>query len=346
MKLREIAERLQCELKGDGEVEIRGVAAIETAGPGDLTFLTNPRYRRRLRDTRAAAIIVAPDEGELPLPTLRSPNPYYTFARAIELFHQPLPFPAGIHPTAVVSPRARIGPDAAIGPYCFIDDEVEIGARCRLHSFVAIYRGARIGDDFVAHSHAVVREQARLGHRVILQNAAIVGSDGFGFARQDDGRYYKMRPAGTLVIEDDVEVQASSCIDRPTVGESRIARGVKIDNLVQVGHSSTVGENTLLCAQVGLAGTTHVGADVILAGQVGVAGHCRIGDGARATAQTGIPSDVPAGQTVSGYPAIENRQWLKCAALFNRLPEIYDELRALRGRTSKPVKKSAKRKKR
>ena len=346
MKLREIADLLKCTCTGNGEVLISGVAPIESAGPGELTFLSNPRYRRRLKETRAAAIIVAPDAGELPLPTLRSANPYLTFAHAIELFHRAVPFPSGIHPSAVISPRARLGRDASVGPYCFIDDDVEIGDRCRLHSFVAIYRGARIGDDFIAHSHAVVREQASLGHRVILQNAAIIGSDGFGFARQDDGRYYKMRPAGTLVVEDDVEVQASSCIDRPTVGESRIARGVKIDNLVQVGHSSTVGENSLLCAQVGLAGTTHVGADVILAGQVGVAGHCHIGDGARVTAQSGIPSDVPPGQTVSGYPAIENRQWLKCAALFNRLPEIYDEVRALREKAARPVKKAVKRKKR
>ena len=344
MKLREIAERLQCELKGDGEVEIRGVAAIETAGPGDLTFLTNPRYRRRLRDTRAAAIIVAPDEGELPLPTLRSPNPYYTFARAIELFHQPLPFPAGIHPTAVVSPRARIGPDAAIGPYCFIDDEVEIGARCRLHSFVAIYRGARIGDDFTAHSHAVVREHCQLGHRVILQNGAVVACDGFGFARQDDGSYYKMLPAGTLVVEDDVEIQAHTCVDRPTVGDTRIGRGAKLDNLVQVGHSSTIGQNSLLCAQAGLAGSSHIGNDVILAGQVGVAGHCVIGDGARVTAQSGIPNDVPAGQIVSGYPAIDNKLWLKAAAVYARLPEIHTEVRRLReevGRLQeKPRKKT------
>lgn len=346
MKLREIADLLKCTYTGNGEVLISGVAPIESAAPGELTFLSNPRYRRRLKETRAAAIIVAPDAGELPLPTLRSANPYLTFARAIELFHPAVPFPSGIHPTAVISPRARLGREASVGPYCFVDDEVEIGDRCRLHSFVAIYRGARIGDDFVAHSHAVVREQARLGHRVILQNAAVVGSDGFGFARQDDGRYYKMRPAGSTILEDDVELQASSCIDRPTIGETRIRRGVKIDNLVQVGHASTVGENTLLCAQVGLAGTTHVGADVILAGQVGVAGHCHIGDAARATAQTGIPNDVPAGQTVSGYPAIENRQWLKCVTLFNRLPEIYDELRALRAQAQKPRAKPRSRKKR
>lgn len=330
MKLRELADRLQCEFTGDGEVEIRGVAAIESAGPGDLTFLSNPRYRRRLRQTRAAAAIVAPATEELPLPTLRTSNPYYTFARAIELFHRPLPFPSGIHPTAVVSPRARIGKDAAIGPYCFVDDDVEIGDRCRLHSFVVIYRGVRVGDDFVAHSHAVVRESSRLGDRVSLQNGAVVGCDGYGFARQDDGRYYKILPTGRTIIEDEVEIQAHACIDRATVGETRIGRGTKVDNLVQVGHSSTVGENSLLCGQVGLAGSTHVGNDVILAGQVGVAGHCVLGDGVRATGQSGIPNDVPAGQTVSGYPAIENRLWRKTAALCARLPELYEQLRALR----------------
>ncbi|MFQ5695358.1 MAG: UDP-3-O-(3-hydroxymyristoyl)glucosamine N-acyltransferase [Terriglobia bacterium] len=330
MKLREIAERLDCPSTGEGNTEIERVAPIESAGPGDLTFLSNPRYRRRLRQTRAAAIIVSPETEELALPTLRASNPYYTFARALELFHQPVPFPSGIHPSAVVSPRARIGPDAAIGPYCFIDDEVEIGAHCRLHSFVALYHGARIGDDFLAHSHAVVREGCQVGNRVVLQNSVVVGSDGYGFARMDDGRYYKIVQTGPAVIEDDVEIQAGATIDRATVGESRIGRGTKIDNLVQVGHSCTVGRNTLLCAQVGLAGSTHVGNDVILAGQVGVAGHCTVGDGARATAQSGIPNDVPAGQTVSGYPATENRQWLKIAAVTNRLPELHAELRALR----------------
>lgn len=330
MKLCEIAKRLQCEFTGNGEVEIHGVAAIESAASGHLTFLSNPRYRRQLRKTKASAIIVGPEAEELALPTLRASNPYHTFARAIEIFHEETPWPSGVHPTAVIAPGARLGADASIGPYCFVDDEAEIGARCRLHSFVTVYRGAHIGDDFVAHSHAVVREHCHLGNRVTLQNGAIVGCDGFGFARQDDGRYYKMRPAGLLIIDDDVEIQANSCIDRPTVGETRIGNGTKIDNLVQVGHSSTVGENTLLCAQVGLAGSSHVGNDVILAGQVGVAGHCRIGDGARATAQSGIPNDVPPGQLVSGYPAIDNRQWLKAAAVYARLPELYAQLRTLR----------------
>jgi len=330
MKLRELAERLGCTFTGDGETQIRGVAAIETAGPGELTFLSNPRYKRRAKESRAGAIVVSKDEAELPVPTVRSANPYHTFARAIELFHDALPFPPGIHPTAVVSPKARIGRDPSIGPYCFVDDDAELGDRCRLHSFVAIYRGAKIGDDFTAHAHAVVREHARIGHRVILQNGAVVGADGFGFARQDDGRYYKIRPAGATIIEDDVEIQAYSCIDRPTVGETRIGRGAKIDNLVQVGHSSTLGEHSLLCAQVGLAGSTKVGNDVILGGQVGVAGHCTIGDGARAIAQAGIPNDVEPGETVGGSPAVEARLWMKCSAVYARLPELQEQLRTLR----------------
>lgn len=330
MKLREIAEHVQCEVTGNADVEISGLAPIETAGPGQLTFLSNPRYRRRLRQSRAAAVIVARDFEELPLPTLRSVNPYYTFARALELFYHPPAFHRGVHSTAVISPRANIGEDACIGPFCFVDDDVEIGDRCRLHSFVAIYHGARIGHDFTAHSHAVIREYCQVGDRVVLQNGAVVGCDGYGFARQDDGRYYKIVQSGLVVVEDDVEIQALACVDRATVGESRIRRGAKIDNLVQVGHSSTVGENTLLCAQVGLAGSTHLGNDVILAGQVGVAGHCVLGDGVRVTAQSGIPNDVPSGETVSGYPAIDNKLWLKCAAVYARLPELYEQVRALR----------------
>lgn len=339
MKLREIAQRLGCAFTGDGEGEIRAVAGIETAGPGDLTFLTNPRYRRKLKQTRAAAVIVSKDFAELPLPTLRSDNPYLTFARALALFYQPPPFAPGIHPTAVISPRARLGRDASIGPYCFIDDEVDIGDRCRLHSFVAIYRGARIGHDFTAHSHAVVREHCRIGHRVILQNGALVGPDGFGFARQETGEYYKIVQSGPAVLEDDVEIQAHSCVDRATVGETRIGRGSKLDNLVHIGHSCTVGAHTLLCAQVGLAGSTHVGTDVILGGQVGVAGHCQIGDAVRAVAQTGIPGDVPPGQTLSGAPAIDKTLWLKCSALYARLPEIYDEVRALQAEIAVRTKK-------
>jgi UDP-3-O-[3-hydroxymyristoyl] glucosamine N-acyltransferase len=330
MKLGEIAEKLGCTLEGEANTEINSVAGIEEAGEGELTFLANRKYRPMLATTRAAAILISRKEGPTRLAALRSDNPYLDFARAIELFHPAPNFREGIHPTAVIAKSAKIGTGAHVGPYCFVDENVEIGRQAVLHSFVAIYRGAHIGDDFFAHSHSIVRENCRIGNRVILQNGVVVGSDGFGYARQADGRWYKMRQAGTTVIEDEVEIQAGSAIDRATIGETRIGRGVKIDNLVQVGHACKVGEDTLLCGQVGLAGTTRVGKRCILAGQVGAAGHLTIGDGATLTAQSGVPTDVPPGAIYSGYPAMENLAWRKSVAVFNRLPDLQKEIRELR----------------
>lgn len=329
MNLREIAERLHCELEGDPGLEITGVAGIGEAQPGQLTFLANPRYRAAVRTTRASAIVVSRDAGPMPLAALRSDNPYLDFARAIELFSQPLRYGPGIHPTAIIARSAKMGPETHIGPYCFVDEDVVIGARAVLHSFVTIYRAATIGDDFFAHAHAVVREFCRIGNRVILQNGVIVGGDGFGFAKQASGEWFKMHQAGIAVIGDDVEIQANSCVDRATIGETRIARGAKLDNLVQVGHASKVGEDTLLCGQVGLAGSTVVGNRCVLAGQVGAAGHLTIGDGAVLTAQSGVPNDVPAGALYSGYPAVDNKQWLKSVAVFNHLPELQKKVREL-----------------
>jgi len=330
MKLAEIAQRLSCELEGDAQIEIFGVAGIAEAQPGQLTFLANPRYRAAVKTTRASAILVSRDAGPVPLAALRSENPYLDFARAIEIFYQPPHYAPGIHPTAVVAATARIGPGAHIGPFCFVDEDVEIGRDAVLHSFVVIYCGARIGDDFLAHSHAVVREHCRIGNRVILQNGAVVGSDGFGFAKQADGHWYKIQQPGITAVEDDVEIQANACVDRATIGETRIRRGAKLDNLVQVGHASKVGEDTLLCGQVGLAGSTVVGKRCVLAGQVGVAGHLKIGDRVLLTAQSGVPNDIPAGKIYSGYPAIENKQWLKCVAAYNRLPELQKAVRELK----------------
>ncbi len=335
MKLGDIAARLDCQLEGDAAIEITGVAGVESAQADQLTFLSNPRYRRALESTRASAAIVAKDAaikraaGLAPLALLRSQNPYLDFARAIELFYQPPRYAPSVHPTAVVDSSARVGPNAHIGPYCFVDAGAHIGRNAVLHSFVAIYRGARIGDDFFAHSHTVVREHCRLGHRVILQNGAVVGGDGFGFAKQNDGRWYKMQQSGPAIIEDDVEIQANACVDRATVGETRVRRGAKLDDLVLVGHSSRVGEDVLLCGQVGLAGSTVVGNRCILAGQVGAAGHLVIGDGAVITSQSGVPNDVPAAAVYSGYPAVENRQWLKNMAALNRLPELQKTVREL-----------------
>jgi UDP-3-O-[3-hydroxymyristoyl] glucosamine N-acyltransferase len=332
MRLDEIASALQARLEPPSAtaVEITAVTGIEAAGPGELSFVANPRYAAAAHSTRAAALIVAEDFPALAVPTLRTRNPYLAFARALRLFYTPPVYAPAVHSTAVVAPSARLGQGAHVGPYCVIGEDAEIGEGCVLVAHVVIYRGARIGRNFFAHSHAVVRESCRVGDDVILQNGAIIGGDGFGFAKDDQGRWEKIVQSGTAILEDAVEVQANACIDRSSVGETRIGRGAKVDNLVQVGHGSRVGEDTLLCAQVGLAGSTEVGKNVILAGQVGVAGHCKIGDGAIATAQSGIPNDVEAGKVVSGYPAIENKQWLRAVAVFNRLPELARTLRGKR----------------
>lgn len=328
MKLSAIAAALGAGLEnGAPDTEITGVAAIETARPGQITFVSNPKYAAAGRSTKASAVIVAEDFPALATAMLRSKNPYLDFARALELFYQPPQYPPGIHPTAVVHPSASIKPGAHIGPYVVVEEDVKIGQHAVLLAHVVIYRGVKIGDNFLGHSHAVVREFCRIGNNVVLQNGVVIGGDGFGFAKDNAGRWHKIVQSGPTIIEDDVEIQANACVDRASVGETRIARGAKIDNLVQVGHGSKVGEDSLLCAQAGLAGSTDVGKSVILAGQVGVAGHCKIGDGAIATAQSGIPNDIPAGAVVSGYPAIDNKLWLRCVAVFNRLPEIAKLLR-------------------
>ncbi len=329
MKLGEVAASLGTRLEnGSPDTEITGVAGIEEAGPGQLTFVANPKYAAAAKKTKASAVIVAEDFPALGSALLRSSNPYLDFARAIELFYRPPKFAVGVHSTAVIHPSAKIGKNASIGPYVVVEEDVQIGKNCVLLAHVVIYRGARIGNNFLAHAHAVVRENCRLGENVTLQNGVVIGGDGFGFAKDGEGRWRKIVQSGPAVLEDDVEVQANACVDRASIGETRIGRGTRIDNLVQVGHGSSVGRNTLLCAQVGLAGSTEVGDNVILAGQVGVAGHCKIGDGVIATAQSGIPSDVPAGKVVSGYPAIDNKLWLRCVAVFNRLPELMKALRS------------------
>lgn len=330
MKLGDLAARLGCSLEGRSDLEITGVAGMDEASPSELTFLSNRKYYRKLKTTRAAAIIVGPEVQVPERPVLRSENPYLAFARALELFVLPQRPRPGVHPKAVIAPDVKMGRNPSIGPYVVIEEGVVLGDDCVLKSFVVIYHHARIGDRFFAHSHAVVRENVWIGNDVILQNGAVVGTDGFGFARKADGSYHKIVQAGSVVIEDEVEVQANACIDRATVGETRLRRGVKVDNLVQVGHSCDIGENTLLCGQAGLAGSCKLGRNVILAGQVGVAGHLTIGDNVIATSQSGIPGDVEPNRTVSGYPAVENALWLKCCAIYSHLPEIYAVFRKVR----------------
>jgi UDP-3-O-[3-hydroxymyristoyl] glucosamine N-acyltransferase len=352
MKLADIATALNARLdNASPDTEITGVAGIEQAGPGQLTFVSNPKYNAVAKTTKASAVIVADKYPAIPTGMLRSKNPYLAWAKAIELFYRPPSYAPGIHPTAVIHPKAKLGKNAHLGPYVVIDEDAVIGDNAVLLAHAVIYRGATIGSNFFAHAHAVVREFCHLGDNVLLQNGAIVGSDGFGFAKIEDidvedkdvengvkndganeskaGRWHKILQSGNVVVESDAEIQANACIDRASIGETRIGRGAKIDNMVHVGHSCIIGHDTLLCAQVGLAGTTDVGNNVILAGQVGVSGHVKIGDGAIAIAQSGIPHDVAAGAMVSGAPAIDHRLWLKCCAAYAKLPEIAKAVRKL-----------------
>jgi UDP-3-O-[3-hydroxymyristoyl] glucosamine N-acyltransferase len=323
MKLAQIASALGARLEnGSPDLEITGVAGIKEAGPGQITFVANPKYAGAARTTNASAVIVSDEFPAISTALLRSKNPYLTFARALEMFCQPPRYEPGVHPTAVIHPSATIGKGAHVGPYVVIDQDVTIGRNAVLLAHVVIYRGARIGDDFFAHAHAVVREGCQLGNRVLLQNGVVIGADGFGFAKDDSGHWYKIAQPEPVIIEDDVEIQANSCVDRASVDKTRIGRGTKIDNLVQVGHGSRIGEHSLLASQVGLAGSTEVGNNVILTGQVGVVGHCKIGNGAIVTPQSGVAGDIDAGAIVSGAPAVDHKLWLKYSAVLPRLPEI------------------------
>jgi UDP-3-O-[3-hydroxymyristoyl] glucosamine N-acyltransferase len=332
MRLDKIAELLECKLEGNPEYEIVGVDKIETAGPQMLTFLANRKYLPKLKSTQAGAIITDYETECNGKNVLRHSNPYLTYAKALEIFYQPyIPAPL-ISPKAYIAITAKIGNSVHIGAFVHIDENVELGDRCIIFPNTTIYKGARIGSDCVIHSSVSIREHVEIGNKVVIKNGAVIGSEGFGFAKNQDGSHHKIIQTGKLIIEDEVEIGANTAIDRPALGETRIRRGTKIDNLVQIGHSSDIGENTILCAQVGLAGSTVIGKNVILSGQVGVAGHLEIGDNVIATAQTGIPNSVKENSFISGYPAIDNRAWLKSSAVFNRLPDMLRDLQTLKAK--------------
>ncbi|HEX4274127.1 MAG TPA: UDP-3-O-(3-hydroxymyristoyl)glucosamine N-acyltransferase [Bryobacteraceae bacterium] len=332
MKLQELAEALDCALTCDAEsdssLEIAGVRGIEAAGPGDITFLSNPKYAPKLKTTHASAVIAS--QAISGIPSLISTNPYLDFARALELFYQPPRPRRGIHPSAAISPSASIGEGASIGPFVAVGDNVVIGRDAVLHPHVAIYEGARVGDRFTAHSHSVVREYCQIGNGVILQNGVVVGGDGFGFAKRADGSHHKIVQSGVTVIEDDVEIQSLTSVDRATFGETRVQRGAKIDSLVQIGHNCVVGEDNIICSQTGLAGSSITEKNVLLAGQVGVSGHLTIHEGAIVYAQSGIGGDVKPNSRVSGSPAFDASEWLRAITAFQKLPEILRAVRELK----------------
>ena len=333
--LGDLAALLGCELKGDPEIEITGVAGMEQAGPSEITFLANPKYAPKLKNTQAAAVLVFEPLKDPKPASLVSANPYHDFARALALFYQPPRPELGIHRLASVAPTARVGEGASIGAYAVVGERVSLGRNAVLHPHVVIYDGAEIGDDFYAHSHAAVRENCRVGNRVILQNGVVVGGDGFGFAKTAEGTHFKIVQSGVTVIEDDVEIQSLSSIDRATVGETRVKRGAKIDSLVQVGHACVVGEDNIICAQTGLAGSSILGRNVLLAGQVGISGHLTIHDNAIVYAQSGIGGDVAEGAAVSGSPAFEAREWLRAITAFPKLPDLLKTVRQLEKRLRK-----------
>ena len=333
MKLKELADKLGARLDPpDADAEVTSVGSIESAVPGQITFAVSSKFLPLAKDSKASALIVDEKFPALEKPTLRTPNPQYAYARAVELLHVLPREKPGMHPTAVIDPSARIGANASIGACVVIGADVEIGENCTLLPQVVIYRGVKIGKNFFAHAHVSIRENCEIGDNVLLHNGVIIGSDGFGFAKDDSGNWYKIPQTGRVVIEDNVEVQANSCIDRASLGETRIGRNTKIDNLSQVAHNCVIAENSMLCAQVGLAGSTEIGKNVILAGQVGVAGHCKIGDGVIVTAQSGTHGDIPAGAMVSGSPAFDHKQWLRSVTAFMKLPEM---ARAIRGKGTK-----------
>lgn len=326
MTLGELASRLGASLEGDGAAEILRVAGIEAAGPGDLTFVANAKYAGRLAGTRATAVILDRTTSAAGPAILRVDDPYLAFAKAAQALAPPDPATPGVHPTAVVDADATIEDGASVGPLVVIGRGARIGARSVLRAHVVVGAGAEIGPDCLLHAHVSLRERCRLGARVVVQDGAVIGGDGFGFAHHADGTHEKIPQLAIVVVEDDVEIGANTTIDRPAVGETRIMSGTKIDNLVQIAHGVVIGHNTLLAAQVGIAGSTVIGDSVMFGGQVGVAGHITIGDRVKVTAQTGLNHSIEAGKFVSGLPAIDNTEWRKAAVLFGRLPEFRSRL--------------------
>jgi UDP-3-O-[3-hydroxymyristoyl] glucosamine N-acyltransferase len=326
MTLQELAAHIGATLEGDGAVEVRRVAALDTAGAGDVSFLANASYASQVAGTRASAVILGLTGGTAPCAVLRARDPYLAFARAAAALAPPSTLPTGVHPTAVVAANAVLDTGVAVGPYAVIGAGVRVGARTVIDAHVVVGAGTVIGPDCLIHAHVSIRERCQLGARVVVQNGAVIGADGFGFARRPDGTYEKIPQTAPVVLEDDVEIGANTTIDRPAVGETRIRAGAKLDNLVMIAHGVVVGARTVLAAQCGIAGSTVIGDDVMFAGQVGVAGHITVGDGVKATGQTGITGSLPAGLFVSGLPAIDNREWRKAAVLYGRLPELRRQL--------------------
>jgi UDP-3-O-[3-hydroxymyristoyl] glucosamine N-acyltransferase len=330
--LRELAARLGRELSGDGTRVVRGVAALESAGPDDLAFVRGPRYAEALAASRAGFAIAPPsvDTGERP--AIRSPRPDFDFARAVALLYEPERPPAGVHPTAVVAPDAVVDASASVGPYVVVGPRCRVGARSVLHAHVVLYPEVRIGADCELHAGCVLREETELGDRVLVHPGAAIGADGFGYTFDERRRPIKIPQIGRVVIEDDAEIGALTAIDRATLGVTRIGRNAKIDDLCVVAHNCDVGADVILVGQSGLAGSTVVEDGAILMGQTGTTGHLRIGARAFLAGRTAVHKDVPPGARLFGAPAMPERAWHRTMAALARLPDALRRLRAVERR--------------
>lgn len=320
LTLADIARHVGGALEGDGTVAITGAAGIEEAGPGELTFVANPKYASALRTTRASAVLLAPDMAcPESIAAVRTPDPYAALVRVLMLFDPgPPEVPPGVHPTAVVGKGVDLGEGAGVGPYAVLEAGVRIGKDTRIAAHAYVGHEAVLGEACYLHPQTYVGRRCRLGHRVVLFPGAVVGADGFGYAPHQ-GRYHKIPQLGIVVLGDDVEVGANACIDRATMGCTRIGRGTKIDNLVQVAHNVAIGEDGVIAAQTGISGSTRIGDRLRMGGQVGVSGHLRFGNDVTASAKSGVIGDLADGAMVSGFPARPHREWLKGIAALRKL---------------------------
>jgi UDP-3-O-[3-hydroxymyristoyl] glucosamine N-acyltransferase len=333
-KLSDTAQSNSLSVNKDLDPEITGIAPVDEASISTLSYIEGVKFAAMLGKTAASALILPLDEAlqaqatERGIAWIGASEPRLLFAKAIALFYKPFPPAPEIHPTAVIHPSAEVGKDVYIGPHVVIQAGVKIGDEVCIHPNVVIYPEVQIGDRTVLHANCTIHERTRIGADCVIHSGAVIGSEGFGFVPTPTG-WFKMEQSGCTVLEDGVEVGCNTTIDRPAVGETRVARNTKIDNLVQIGHGCQIGQNCALAAQVGMAGGVKVGNRVILAGQVGIANQAKIGDGAIASAKAGIHNDVEPGAIVSGSPAVPHKLFLKASAIYNRLPEMYQTLKQL-----------------
>jgi UDP-3-O-[3-hydroxymyristoyl] glucosamine N-acyltransferase len=332
MKLRDLAETLSCQLVGEGELEIRGVAGIREAKEGDLTFVADARHLKYLEETQASAIILSLKDPPSAKPTLRTDNPYLAFAKALQFLHpQVLPSP-GVHPTALLEEGVQLGEGVSIGALTFIGKGAEIGDDSILFPQVYVGQGSRVGKGCLLYPQVTVRDGVWIGDRVIIHSGAVLGSDGFGYAKDKEGRYHKIPQIGGVLVEDDAEIGANVTIDRATLGQTRIGRGTKIDNLVQIAHNVQIGDDAIIISQVGIAGSTRIGNRVTLAGQVGIISHIEIGDDSMVGSQAGVVGDLGPGSIVSGSPAIPHNLSRRVAVSLPKVPELIKTIRVLEKR--------------